>query len=172
MLENIRGHSRGSIPPLRMPSPLPHDLCHEWNVSRRLPAVEPTQWLPLGQWFLSEDTLQCLGHLCLSQLGGAGVSGVWWSQVRDAAENSAIHRTSSYSKGLLGLNMSIVPRLRSAHLSFSYAYKSRCNQCCQQYFYTLGTGIIFNPNRNPATSNLHSQIQKLKLQRNCPNSYS
>ena len=40
MLENIRGHSRGSIPPLRMPSPLPHDLCHEWNVSRRLPAIE------------------------------------------------------------------------------------------------------------------------------------
>ena len=39
MLENIRGHSRGSIPPLRMPSPLPHDLCHEWNVSRRLPAI-------------------------------------------------------------------------------------------------------------------------------------
>ena len=39
MLENIQGHSRGSIPPLRMPSPLPHDLCHEWNVSRRLPAV-------------------------------------------------------------------------------------------------------------------------------------
>ena len=38
MLENIRGHSRGSIPPLCMPSPLPHDLCHEWNVSRRLPA--------------------------------------------------------------------------------------------------------------------------------------
>ena len=134
--------------------------------------VEPTQWLPLGQWFLSEDTLQCLGHLCLSQLGGAGVSGVWWSQVRDAAENSAIHRTSSYSKGLLGLNMSIVPRLRSARLSFSYACISRCNQCCQQYFYTLGTGIIFNPNHNPATSNLHSQIQKLKLQRNCPNSYS
>ena len=39
MLENIRGHSRGSIPPLRMPSLLPHDLCHEWNVSRRLPAL-------------------------------------------------------------------------------------------------------------------------------------
>ena len=36
MLENIRGDSRGSIPPLRMPSPLPHDLCHEWNVSCRL----------------------------------------------------------------------------------------------------------------------------------------
>ena len=40
MLENIRGHSRGSIPPLRMSSPLPHDLCHEWNVSRRLPASD------------------------------------------------------------------------------------------------------------------------------------
>lgn len=25
--------------------------------------VEPTQWLPLSQWFLSEDTLQCLGTL-------------------------------------------------------------------------------------------------------------
>ena len=42
MLENIRGHSRGSIPPLRMPSPLPHDLCHEWNVSRRLPGLPNT----------------------------------------------------------------------------------------------------------------------------------
>ena len=38
MLENIQGDSWGSILPLRMPSLLPHDLCHEWNVSRRLPA--------------------------------------------------------------------------------------------------------------------------------------
>ena len=38
MLENIQGHSQGSIPPLRKPSLLPHDLCHEWNVSHRLPA--------------------------------------------------------------------------------------------------------------------------------------
>ena len=46
MLENIRGHSRGSIPPLRMPSLLPHDLCHEWNVSRWLPAPKPlTVWI-------------------------------------------------------------------------------------------------------------------------------
>ena len=49
MLENIRGHARGSIPPLRMPSPLPHDLCHEWNVSRRLPAL-----------YYDEDTCFCL----------------------------------------------------------------------------------------------------------------
>ena len=40
MLENIWRHSRGSIPPLRMPSLLPHDLCYEWNVSRRLPAIK------------------------------------------------------------------------------------------------------------------------------------
>ena len=33
MLENIQGDSWGSIPPLRMPSLLPHDLCHEWNAS-------------------------------------------------------------------------------------------------------------------------------------------
>ena len=44
MLENIRGHSRGSIPPLRLPSLLPHDLCHEWNVSRRLPADTDDSW--------------------------------------------------------------------------------------------------------------------------------
>ena len=48
MLENIRGHSRGSIPPLRMPSPLPHDLCHEWNVSRRLPALDQAPFRLLG----------------------------------------------------------------------------------------------------------------------------
>ena len=30
MLENFQGASRGSIPPLRMPSLLPHDLCHAW----------------------------------------------------------------------------------------------------------------------------------------------
>ena len=33
MLENIRGDSWGTIPPLRMLSLLPHDLCHEWNAS-------------------------------------------------------------------------------------------------------------------------------------------
>ena len=33
MLENIRADSWGSIPPLRMPSLLPHDLCHKWNAS-------------------------------------------------------------------------------------------------------------------------------------------
>ena len=36
MLENIREHSRGSIPPLRMLSLLPNDLCQEGNDSRRL----------------------------------------------------------------------------------------------------------------------------------------
>ena len=33
MLENFQGDSWGSIPPLRMLSLLPHDLCHEWNAS-------------------------------------------------------------------------------------------------------------------------------------------
>ena len=39
MLENFQGDSWGSIPPLRMPSLLPHDLCHGLSVSRWLPAV-------------------------------------------------------------------------------------------------------------------------------------
>ena len=39
MLENFQGDSWGSIPPLRMPSLLPHELCHGWTSSRWLPAV-------------------------------------------------------------------------------------------------------------------------------------
>ena len=39
MLENFQGDSWGSIPPLRMPSLLPHDLCHRRSASRWLPAV-------------------------------------------------------------------------------------------------------------------------------------
>ena len=41
MLENIRVDSWGSIPPLRMPSLLPHDLCQShasWGMPHRLPA--------------------------------------------------------------------------------------------------------------------------------------
>ena len=39
MLENFQGDSWGSIPPLRMRSLLPHDLCHGWSSSRWLLAV-------------------------------------------------------------------------------------------------------------------------------------
>ena len=39
MLENFQGDSWGSIPPLRMPSLLPHDLCHGRSSSRWLPVV-------------------------------------------------------------------------------------------------------------------------------------
>ena len=39
MLKNFQGDSWGSIPPLRMPSLLPHDLCHGRSSSRWLLAV-------------------------------------------------------------------------------------------------------------------------------------
>ena len=39
MLENFQGDSWGSIPPLRMSSLLPHDLCHGRTSSRWLPTV-------------------------------------------------------------------------------------------------------------------------------------
>ena len=39
MLENFQGDSWGSIPPLRMPSLLPHDFCHGRSSSRWLPAI-------------------------------------------------------------------------------------------------------------------------------------
>ena len=67
MLENIWGHSRSSIPPLRMPSPLPHDLCHEWNVSRRLPAVY--MW---GDWKI--DMLHYLLKITKQIVGRTGTS--------------------------------------------------------------------------------------------------
>ena len=77
MLENIRGHSRGSIPPLRMPSLLPHDLCHEWNVSRRLPASPLLQApialysLPImnkSSFFICHKT--CTHRVCVLGPGG------------------------------------------------------------------------------------------------------
>ena len=37
MLEDFQGDSWGSIPPLRMSSLLPHDLCHGRSASRRPP---------------------------------------------------------------------------------------------------------------------------------------
>ena len=40
MLENFQGDSCGSIPPLRMPSLLPHDLCHGRSSSRWLPGSD------------------------------------------------------------------------------------------------------------------------------------
>ena len=33
------GTPGSSIPPLRMPRLFPHDICHEWNISRWLPAI-------------------------------------------------------------------------------------------------------------------------------------
>ena len=39
MLKNFQGDSWGSIPPLRMPSLLPHDLCYWQSSSRWLPAL-------------------------------------------------------------------------------------------------------------------------------------
>ena len=50
MLENFQGDSWGLIPPLRMPSLLPHDLCHGQNSSRWLPAVMEFQLSYSRSW--------------------------------------------------------------------------------------------------------------------------
>ena len=50
MLENFQGDSWGSIPLLRMPSLLPHDLCHGWSSSRWLPAVIESQLSYSRSW--------------------------------------------------------------------------------------------------------------------------
>ena len=46
MLENFQGDSWGSIPPLRMSSLLPHDLCHGRRSPRRVPALANVNQLP------------------------------------------------------------------------------------------------------------------------------
>ena len=46
MLENFQGDFWGSIPPLRMPSLLPHDLCHGRSSSPWLPALKEPFLLP------------------------------------------------------------------------------------------------------------------------------
>ena len=43
MLENFQGDSWGSIPPLRMSSLLPHDLCHGQSASPRPPTYGVAQ---------------------------------------------------------------------------------------------------------------------------------
>ena len=48
MLENFQGDSWGSIPPLRMLSLLPHDLCHGWRSSCWLPALQLPHWVALS----------------------------------------------------------------------------------------------------------------------------
>ena len=79
MLENIQGDSRGSIPPLHMPGFLPHDLCHEWNVSRRLPAGEG-----------NGNPLQC------SCLENPRDGGAWWAAVCGVAQSwTQLKRLSS-----------------------------------------------------------------------------
>ena len=50
MLENFQGDSWGLIPPLRMLSLLPHDLCHGWSSSRWLPAMIEFQLSYSGSW--------------------------------------------------------------------------------------------------------------------------
>ena len=57
MLENFQGDSWGSIPPLRMPSLLPHDLCHGWSASRWLSEVIEFQL----SYSRSSLNMQCAG---------------------------------------------------------------------------------------------------------------
>ena len=52
MLENFQGDSWGSIPPLHIPSLLPHDLCHGQSSSRWLPAGESVGKLRIWKWIL------------------------------------------------------------------------------------------------------------------------
>ena len=72
MLENFQGDSWGSIPPLRMSSLLPHDLCHWRSASRWLPAHVPLKGTSLQQHTLllftsaaaAAKSLQSCSTLC------------------------------------------------------------------------------------------------------------
>ena len=69
MLENFQGDSWGSIPPLRMPSLLPHDLCHGRSSSRWLPAVIEFQLSYSRSWKMM--LRKVLHSICNMQYAGS-----------------------------------------------------------------------------------------------------
>ena len=82
MFENIRRHSRGSIPPLRMPSLLPHDLCHEWNVSRWLLAANHFSILALRiPWTVWKGEERLNWTLLSAGRLEASVLKLWWGWI-------------------------------------------------------------------------------------------
>ena len=100
MLENIRGDSRGSIPPLRMPSLLPHDLCHEWDVSRRLPAPNK---------FDQEDPLEegTAAHSSILAWRIPMDKGAWWATVHGVTK-SQTQLNSNFLEEISSLSHSVV----------------------------------------------------------------
>ena len=68
MRENFQGDSWGSIPPLRMPSLLSHDLCHRQSSSRWLPAVQHHNSDDID-WIMKLENHQCIPK----QVGE-----IWW----------------------------------------------------------------------------------------------
>ena len=55
MLEDFQGDSWGSIPPLRMSSLLPHDLCHGRSASHRPPTMKSWHTWSWKLWLLKGD---------------------------------------------------------------------------------------------------------------------
>ena len=61
MLEDFQGDSWGLIPPLRMSSLLPHDLCHGWSASCRPPTDFPGKNTGVGSHFLLQGIFPAQG---------------------------------------------------------------------------------------------------------------
>jgi len=87
MLENFQGDSWGSIPPLRMPSLLPHDLCHGRSSSCWLSAVTFLPVMVSGLFRLActvtaeRGVVKTHPHpvgICWVQLSWCHNRTVWW----------------------------------------------------------------------------------------------
>ena len=111
MLENFQGDSWGSIPPLRMPSLLPHDLCHgrsSCSPQHRTPALLPGKshgrrsLIGCSPWGREKSamterlhfhfSLSCIGEgngnpLQCSCLENPRDGGAWWAAVYGVARN-------------------------------------------------------------------------------------
>ena len=136
MLKNFQVDSWGSIPPLRMLSLLPHDLCHVWSSSRWLLAVIEFQLSYSRSWKMmlwkvlhsicnmhsvcnmlapGSNPLQC------SCLKNPRDGGAWWAAIYGVAQSWTQLKwlSSSSTKGEKGVGGKRWKILKHLDLFFS-----------------------------------------------------
>ena len=101
MLENFQGDSWGSIPPLCMPSLLPHDLCHGRSSSCWLPEVIEFQLSYSRSWKMM--LWKCCTQYAICQEMASSSDGQWGL----ACCNSWGHKESDTTEWLIWSDLNL-----------------------------------------------------------------